>query len=371
MVPQVLRAAAAAAAALLVVALPSLANAETRGSKLTGAPVDFGCESVWQPRPASPDTTYQQNPSGFTSCTWFWLGGSSVVESSLAPLGTGTITKVRVKSGPQPAPLSIVILKTLYQVDSSGSAYDHQCCTATAESPIFTPTPNGITEVTVNLPYQTQLAEYQKKTGISNNVAVSGHGTGTLPITSLGNHDAFSTKPASRAYFPAIRNGQNNPNQQEAPDFEVLLAFDTCSTASARQACPGGGTPTPGPSPTPTPPGGGTATPAAGGTTPLQGEIRSTRLVLNGSRVGVGVTCDTPTGAQCVGTVRLRTRGGKKTFPLAARKITMNDGQTATVQLALGATARKRVRKKTNKVTVEVDFGAAGKATKALNLRRR
>lgn len=365
MVPKVLG--GLTAAVVLCALLPATSVAETRGSSLGGAPVDFGCESVWQPRPASPDTTYAQNPSGFSSCTWYWLGGSTVTASSLAPLGTGTITKVRVKSGPNPAPLSIVILKTLYQVDSSGSAFDHQCCTATAESPIFTPTPNAVTEVEVNLPYQTQLGEYQKKTGISNNVAVSGHGAGTLPITSTGTHDAFSFGPASQAYYPAIRKDVNNPNNQNAPDFEVLLQFDTCQTSASRQACAGAGTPTPAstPGPAPSP---GTMTPPA---PKLAGEIRSTKLTLSGSRVPVGVRCDTPTGAQCTGTVRLRTRGGRRTFLLASRKLTMNDGQTATVQLALGRTARKRVAKKTNKVTVEVDFGAAGKTTRALNLRRR
>lgn len=368
MVPTVLR--GAAALALLGALLPATSAAETRGSSLAGAPVDFGCETVYQPRPASPDTTYAPNPSGFDSCTWYYAGRGgglgTIADSSLAPLGSGTITKVRVRSGPNPAKLSIVMLKTLYLVDSSGAAYDHQCCTATAESEIFSPTPNAVTEIPVNLPYMTQLGEYQKKPGISNNVAVSGHGPGTLPITSTGTHDAFSNGPSSAAYFPAIRKDVNNPNNQNAPDFEVLLQFDSCQTAAARQACATPGAPTPAPAPTP-----GVMTPPAPTAPVRAGEIRSTKLTLSGIRVPVGVRCDTPTGAQCSGSVRLRTRGGKRTFLLASRRLTMNDGQTATVQLALGRTARKRVARRTNKVTVEVDFGTAGKTTKALNLRRR
>ena len=69
------------------------------------------------------------------------------------------------------------------------------------------------------------------------------------------------------------------------------------------------------------------------------------------------------------GKARLRTRA-KKPKTLATESLSIAGGKTRTITFKLSKKARKSVRKKSTKVTLTVDLGAGGKATKNLKLKR-
>jgi hypothetical protein len=80
-------------------------------------------------------------------------------ENGFPPAGRGVITKVRVRVGPVTGPMQIVVEEALRAdnpVDPGRPTY--ACCKAVDASPVFTPTPNAITEVKVRLPIRQDIA---------------------------------------------------------------------------------------------------------------------------------------------------------------------------------------------------------------------
>src|ERR1035437_10541925 len=92
------------------------------GSDLTATPnVTFGCETM-------PQLSYQNLgfyelvPSGQPSCTWRQLGVFGVVADTHASTvpGDGTITSVSIKSGANPAPLRVTVVRLLAPNENGG-----------------------------------------------------------------------------------------------------------------------------------------------------------------------------------------------------------------------------------------------------------
>lgn len=371
-----MRSITATIATLAVLALlPAAAHAQSKSGQgtsmnmaaATGAEA-FGCETRFQPGLAPPHT-YERQPTGMSSCTAY-QPGQTVDDSHLVP-GPGTVTKVRVKSGPNPAPLRVTIIKRLFQTNPNNPSEitDATCCTGTGrESATFQPTPNAVTEVTVNLPVTTTPST-NGSSGHHDIVAVSGVGPGDLPIASTGEHSLSAaiqaSTPTMQIFYPKVETGLQGQSQHDYANYVVLMNYDwtACAVAAgatASQACaPAGGTPVP---PAGTPGGGGTGVVA-----PLRVKSRSLRL--KKGRVRVRVACTAPKGTPCRGKARLRTRGSKPKL-LATRALRIAGGRTATVTFKLSKKARNRVRKKSNKVSIVMDLGAAGKATKNLKLKR-
>ena len=268
-----------------------------------------------------------------------FMPGLTTSDTFLVP-GDGTVRKVRVKSGPNPAPLRIAIIRRLFQTNPNNpnEITDAQCCTGVRESATFNPTPNAITEVAVNLPVDTQQS-VNGQSGWHDIVAVSGAGAGQLPIASVGPHTTTAgtqaSTPTIQAYYPKIEPGAANNNTWFYPNWVVLMAFDW----------------------------------AAAGGTDGAATITSKSLKLTKGKVAVRVRCATGNGQRCKGKVRLSTRA-KKPKLLASKSINVRDGKTAKVTLKLSRKARKRVPRKRNKVTLSVNLGAQGKTTKQLILKR-
>ena len=332
-------------AAVLCVGAPAAhAQTRTQGSNLNeAADGGFGCETAWLPGSTPPDFEYEPFATGHTTCTMF-MPGVTTSDTFLVP-GDGRVTKVRVKSGPSPAPLRIAIIRRLFQTNPNNpnEITDAQCCTGVRESATFNPTPNAITSVTVNLPVDTQQS-VNGQSGWHDIVAVSGVGAGHLPIASVGPHTAAAgtqaSTPTAQAYYPKIEPGAANNNTWFYPNWVVLMAFDW--TAG----------------------GGGIGDPRFGAAT-----ITSKSLKLKKGKVAVRVRCATGNGRRCKGKLRLSTRA-KKPKLLASKSINVRDGKTAKVTLKLSKKARKRVSRKRNKVTLSVNLGAQGKTTKKLTLKR-
>src|SRR3954471_1170637 len=174
-----------AAAGLAAALLAAPAQASTWGSPLTNpSNAAFGCESAVTQDFAT--GLFLVTPQGLPSCTWWTNGGGTPGQTftSYVP-GTGTVTNVRVRSGPQPAPLRISILRSngvgTYQSSGTGG-----CCFGERESAIVQPAPNQISEFTVNFPVESvripeQGVQYVDIVAIS---AIAG--TGTLPVFDAG-----------------------------------------------------------------------------------------------------------------------------------------------------------------------------------------
>ena len=83
-------------------------------------------------------------------------------------------------------------------------------------------------------------------------------------------------------------------------------------------------------------------------------------LKLKKGKVKISVSC-TAAGQTCKGSVGLRTRA-RKPKALASKKVKIKGGKKATVTLKLSKKARKRVRKKKNKVTARSTWAPRARA---------
>jgi hypothetical protein len=375
-----LRSLAGAAVVVLVATvalLPSPAHAQSKSSQGTSMSLTpaaggeaFGCETRWQPGFAPP-FEYERQPTGMTTCTAY-QPGTTVDNTHLVP-GPGYVTKVRVRSGANPAPLRITIMKRLFQTNpATGEITDATCCTGTgSESATFQPPPNTVHELTLNPPLKVTTSPSQNgASGHHDIVAVSAMGPGDLPIASTGPHtlSEFSA-PAMQMFYPKVETGLQGQAQHDYVNYLVLMNYDwtacpSSGAATASQACPspdggggGGG-------------GGGGVGGADTGTTAAPVSFKSKALRLKKGKVRLRLACTSATGTTCKGKARLRTRA-KKPKTLATKSLAIPGGKTRTVTFKLSNKARKVVRKKkSTNVTLQVDLGAGGKATKNLKLKR-
>ena len=247
----------AAFALLALASFPSAAEGQTRsGSSLTAqANYPYHCDHRWtagyngEPGAFGPGGAQEWVPQnmGASTCSIAHLGINGRVETSHLVPGTGTVTVARVKSGPDPAAISIATVRSFQGRDSNGK-YSDTCCMGVSETPTINPTPNDITEIPVNFRVEAQQFDPNSgRAGWHDWVVVNVHGTsGTLPIHDNGDpkpFDAF-TPPAANDHntfwhFPQIDPNEHNQNRWNAPGFEVLMNYDWCpatAPARARQA---------------------------------------------------------------------------------------------------------------------------------------
>jgi hypothetical protein len=172
---------------LIAVSDATAAALQTWGDPLTDSSnAGFGCET--QPTLIDASGNYYPVASNQTDCPWFNTGGGTVP-------GDGVVVSVTIKSGPQPARVRFVVVRTLAQ-PGTGT----ECCIFAGESQVFQPTPNSVQTFPVNLPVErntntvTQIVT-QDNIGVS---AVAG--TGTLPLHDNGRHksrDRRWSRPSS------------------------------------------------------------------------------------------------------------------------------------------------------------------------------
>lgn len=374
-----------------VAVLATLATAETavaqQGSPLTApANYPYHCDYRWAAGAFGPGGAQNYEPLyiGPSTCS-IWQIGTTTQNTHLVP-GKGTVTVARIKSGPNPAPVSIGTVRRFSGRNAVDGTFSETCCLGVSQTPVVNPTPNAVTEIPVNFLVDAQPYDPNtNRAGFHDIVVVNIHGTsGTLPMSDYGGPKPFGLTvppgdPGALWYFPKFDPSVNNLNQWMANGFEVLMNYDFCPATTARQVratCPTQGTPPP-PPPPGAPPGGGTAPPGGTGAPAALASIRSTHLLLEGRKVTVVARCATGTGKSCTGHVRLRTTA-KKSKLLASRKVSIKDGRSANVRLTLAGKSLKLVKdklggskKKSTDVRAEIDLGSAGRVTKVLKLRRK
>ncbi|MGK2936216.1 MAG: hypothetical protein ACSLFR_00160 [Solirubrobacteraceae bacterium] len=344
------RAVVLAIAVLLLVPAFAGAQAVTRGSPLTATPnVPFGCEASVEQNFVT--GLFELTPMGRPSCTW-WSSGLAAnpadPNTGYVPT-TGTVTNVRVRSGPNPAALRLVQLRS-----TAG------CCTVVRHTEPFQPAPNSVTQVTVNWLVE---AVRDSVVGVST-VDVIGFSaignTGTLPLNDQGP----ATHTPQAAFQPGVHAGRMTApmgqpgallgeNSRGAIGYEPLVQYDfvpcpalnNVPIAPGTVTCPGQNTVTP-----PVANAAPTAPPSTGvpGVNPISFP-RGFNARLQGINVPLSLICSLDIG--CSGTVRLAlalgagTARAAKTVTLGTKKFKIKKGRHQ-VKVKLGKKSRARLRKK-------------------------
>ena len=360
--------------ALVVAAVsPAIASAQIsgQGNPLTSpANYPYHCETRWMPgTPGNPGgfgpggyQDYVEQPIGPSTCTIFQTGATPGT-SHIVP-NSGKVTVARVKSGPNPAPVSIATVRQFTGKRPSDGQLVTTCCQGISETETVNLTPNGITEIPVNFLVESKPYDPNNPgvAGYRDWVVVNVHGTtGTLPISDAGLPRPIIA-PAGDAgavwHFPQIDPSQTNQNAWIASRFEVLMNYDwvpTSATTPATETCTRGlALRTCAPQP---------PTAVAG-----LAEVRSTTLRLRRGKIGVAVKCARTDNQACKGKVRLRTVA-KKPVLLASKTLNIKAGKSKTVSVSLTSKARKRLKGK-KKIRVEIALSGQAAITKDVTLRR-
>jgi hypothetical protein len=393
-VPKLLAVPLAVLALCAVVAASASAQTVTRGSTLQNAPnYGFGCEAAVETDFGSglilPNPFYN-----LPSCSWYGTGSAGVTgdQRSSAVTQTGIVTNVRVRSGPNPAPLRVSVIRSISSLTLNPDA-PGGCCFGQRESAVFQPTPNAVTQVAVNLPVE-NVRDVSRNISWYDSIGISAAGgTGSLPISDQGpaSHQieaAFNPNVLLSAMTGPKIEPDNTPrlNFRGAPGYDVLLQYDLvpCATTPTGQPLPGCGAPPPGapaptspavptaatPAPVPTPP--RAAPPPRAATIGGQPTIR-----FRGTQVPVPVEC--AASRECVGVLRLlaaadarAAQRGRRATVLASARVRIPAGASRTVRARLTRAGRRAVRRgRRVRVRAVLDLGAGGLVERRLTLRRR
>jgi hypothetical protein len=369
----------------LTLLMPAAASAETRtfGSRLDKAPTAnaFGCES--KPTLSGDLHTYVPTASNTPDCTWRQSG---VVTSdpneprfSSVP-GDGTITKVEVRTGNNPAPLRFVVLSQLGNTGSTEVA--GECCFFVSETAPLPMAPNTVNTFNVNIPVERNTLNGIRRFDLMAISAASG--TGVLPLAQVGPVDqnaAFQPGTVMAGFFyPRMSaNAQDTGGgrrESGVPGFELTVRW---TWESAPQGQPaggnidkGGGGSTAAPAP---PPGSG---PPLIVPLPATPAFASTVVPIKSGKALIDMACQGNTA--CQGQLELLSAGAgaakatrKPKKPVSYGKAGYNvpAGGKAKVKVALNAKARSQLRKHRRlSVTARITPAGGAPTTSRLTLKR-
>ncbi len=309
------------AAALACV--PSSAHALTVFGSDLNRPANNGvdCTAV----PTSILGAFAVFPSNQQTCTWVATGRDLGARESFAvPSGNGTIVRVRVKVGAISGPMQVVVLRAIrpaqgpVQIPTGGGAgVNVACCKEVARSAPFTPAPNAVSTIAMNLPVKSDvvpnpitLAYDFDVLGLSvlaPGVPVPAHDTGEW--ANINNLNASFTA----GYYPAWQPGQERVDSSGIMGYQVLMQADWEPEAAA--------------------------TPVAGtvGATPVAGTVGATpgaavTLVAPTARVrqnflSFGLRCNQAT--PCTGAVVVQNRNARVANAAALRALAARERATA------------------------------------------
>ena len=197
---------------------PSLAHALRGGSTLQATPNwSFGCEAapIFDPITGAPILV----ATGQTTCTLRNLGYiNNVFQLGSFVPGNGRITRIRVRSGANPAPLQVTIFQ-----GSPGL-----CCTARRLGRVFQPVANGITTVRMNIRVFRSLdTSGGQLTQVTDAVGLTAVGPGSLPLVDQGTAGTFTSGTGlTQLWYPATAIGDPRVEGASVVDgLELLLEW--------------------------------------------------------------------------------------------------------------------------------------------------
>jgi hypothetical protein len=214
------------AASLLVLAAP--ASARWFGSTLRAPQnANYGCES------ALVNGTFgvQLLPSNQTTCTYRHGGYLFKSRPTFIAPSTGRITRIKVKSGPNPAKLRLTILTGSSRVspftgrDQPGT---YTCCTARFVGRAFRPRANRITTKKVKVRvFDVRSKKLRYRIHSSDGVALTAVGPGTVPLSirqDVGN--IVTGTPLATGYFPFTRVGDPRVDGYSLAGIDLLFQWN-------------------------------------------------------------------------------------------------------------------------------------------------
>jgi hypothetical protein len=202
--------AALAAAGVILALLAAPASARWYGSTLQGTPnAGYGCETATVRAPLG---GVQRSPTNQTSCTYRHGGYLYSTRPTFIAPGTGKVTRIRVKSGPNPARLRLTVLTGSSRVDpftGRDQPGTYTCCTARYIGRAFRPRANRVTKKRVNVRvYDVRNKELQYRIHSSDGLALTAVGSGTLPLRIRQDVGGFNAgTPLATGYWPHTRKG--------------------------------------------------------------------------------------------------------------------------------------------------------------------
>jgi len=208
--------------------LASPASARWFGSTLTGpANATYGCESALVQAPLGGVTLA---PSNQTSCTYRHGGYLFSNRPTFLAPRTGRITKIRVKSGPNPALLRPTVLTGSSRVDTfTGQDLPgtYTCCTAEFVGRAFRPRPNATTTRRVNIKvFNLREKDINIRIHSSDGLALSAVGPGTVPLSIGPNPGGFDTgTPIATGYWPFTRKGDPRVDGYSMTGVDLLFQW--------------------------------------------------------------------------------------------------------------------------------------------------
>jgi hypothetical protein len=375
--------------------IPASASATTAtfGSPLQNAPnVAAGCES--RPFVSSADfDTYVPTASGAASCTWWQTGvfGDAADGRKGYVPGDGTVTSITVRSGPNPAPLRVVVARQLTPFGPNAPFSGTSCCVFAGQSEEFQPAPNTTSTFALDLP-----VEHNRNvdSGIQTDdiVGVSARSdAGALPLYAIPGQTRQSAYTQvgtldAEAMWPALGSEPNDSgggrNGTGLAGFEVTAQFTWCDgkgtrsrLATTRAVCaPPTGSPAGGAGGA----GGGSGAGAGGGAGGTGGagpagvgvKVTVPRQTLRDvGRTGrLRATCTLDTAGTCATTASvsrstatrrgLRIAGKTATLRIGSGRATLKHAGRATVGVRLTAKARRALRASRRAVRVRLRTSA-------------
>lgn len=346
----------------LLLPASAAAQSQTFGSPLTTpSNVGIGCDQ--KPIIVNVNGDYGPGP-GAADCTWRQSGVFGVTSGdprfSSVP-GDGTITRVEVLAGPNPAPLRFVVLS---QLGNAGGTENFQCCFFVSETAPVALTPNVVNTFAVNIPVQRNTLDGIRRFDLMGISAAAG--TGTLPLAQvaprINNFDIFTPGSVNAGFFyPRLSaNGQDQGGgrrEEGVPGIEVLVRW-TWQPPGAVVPQPGGGGGGGGQ--------GGVIGPvgpalAGRGATPVRRGNALVDLVCNGN-------------ATCAGQLQLlaaraggaaakpKKKKAKKLKSYGKARFSIPAGGKATIKVKLNKAGKKALKNKPKGVTVRLKMTPAGGA---------
>ena len=158
----------------------------------------------------------QLAPTNQVSCTYRHGGYLYSNRPTFIAPGSGRITAIRVRSGPNPAKLRLTILTGSSRVDTfSGRDLPgtYTCCTARFVGRAFRPRPNALTTKRVNVKVvDVRDKRLRFRIHSSDGVALTAVGPGTVPLQIRDDVGAFNPGiPMAIGYWPFTGWGSRAP----------------------------------------------------------------------------------------------------------------------------------------------------------------
>ena len=291
----------------------------------------FGCEGY----PTfvqffGPQFVFLPDPS---SCTWTSSGTfGTFTESAIVP-SDGTVTRARVKTGPSVGPIQVVTLRSLSDAPTPGGGQPApaQCCIVQTAGPVFTPAPNAVTTIRLNLAVQNN--QNAQGVGTFDAIALSI----LAPNVAIPAHDetAQGANTFSNVFSPAVQPGTQNANRNGVQGVQLLLHADfvpVFPVTLGRRAAP-----------------------------------------VRGGDALVDLVCGP--SAACRGTLALLSRAGAaakgKRVVLGSARFRIAKGRKSTARVKLSRRGRALVRKRKNtKATLRVTLRNKRATSRTITLRR-